>query len=540
MATSRAQRASSHRVRTVDGPTGRVVVVGAGLAGLATAMHLAGAGREVVLLERSRVPGGRAGLHSASTDAGTYRFDTGPTVLTMPSLLQAPFAALGENLDDWLTLRPVDPAYRVRFADGDALTVHADPDVMAAEIARLCGPREAAGYRAFTELVTRMYALEVDGFIDRNIDSPLDMLTPDLLRLVGLGGLRRLDRLVGSYLHDDRLRRVFSFQALYAGLSPFEAWGIYAVISYMDAVNGVFFPVGGMHAVPRAMAAAAARHGVRIEYGRQVTGLERVGDRVTAVFSCAVPDPADVLAGRSEASGDEERTECDVVVLTPDLPVALRDLLGGDAPDAPASLRRRTRRAWRQRWSPSCTVWLAGSAHDAPEDAHHTVHLGRAWRETFDDLAAGRFMRDPSFLVTRPTVSDPGLAPPGRHCYYVLFPVPHLDHHGRAAGLDLAPGSAARERFVEHMHGHLAARGYDLDPRTLDVDDLTTPHGWAAQGMAAGTPFAGAHVLRQTGPFRPRNRWGANVVLAGSGTTPGVGVPMVLVSGRLAAERVTG
>ena len=185
--------------------------------------------------------------------------------------------------------------------------MHASVDAMADEVAAVCGPAEADGYRRFVDFVSELYRLEMRDFIDRNIDSPLSLLRPSLARLAALGGFRRLAPKVAQFLKDDRTQRVFSFQAMYAGLSPYDALAIYAVIGYMDSVAGVFFPRGGMHAVPRALAGAAEKHGVELRYGETVTRVELRGDRAVAVHTAA-----------------GERVPCDAVVLNPDLPVARR------------------------------------------------------------------------------------------------------------------------------------------------------------------------------------------------------------------------
>ncbi|GAA0624660.1 phytoene desaturase family protein [Sporichthya brevicatena] len=490
-------------MRTVSGPTDRVVVVGAGLAGLSAALRLAGAGREVVVLEREDLPGGRAGR----LDRDGYRFDTGPTVLTMPGLVADALDCVGEDLDDWLDLLPLTPAYRARFADGSSLDVHTDPDAMAGAITELCGPAESDGYRRMVRWLHRLYRYEMRDFIDRNVDSPLGLLTPNLARLVAAGGFGRLAPRVGRYLRDDRTRRVFTFQAMYAGRSPYDALALYAVISYMDTVAGVYFPRGGMHALPAALAGAATKHGVDIRYGTEVARVERAGGRAVAVHTAA-----------------GERIACDALVLTPDLPTAWHTLLGGGP-----------RRLSRLGYSPSCVLLLAGSTATYPDRAHHEITFGTAWRETFREVISdGRTMSDPSFLVTTPSASDPTLAPPDRSSYYVLFPSPNLT--GRQ------DWSVRRDAYVEQMIGTLESRGYPGFGAGIEVRDVTTPADWAARGMAAGTPFAAAHSFSQTGPFRPRNlaRGWDNVVFAGSGTVPGVGVPCVLISGRLAAERITG
>ncbi|MGW8064087.1 phytoene desaturase family protein [Streptomyces ziwulingensis] len=491
-------------MRTVTGRTDHVVVVGAGLAGLSAALHLLGSGRRVTVVERDPLPGGRAGRR----ELGGYRIDTGPTVLTMPDLADEAFAAVGDRLADRVELLPLHPAYRACFADGGTLDVHTGAAAMEAEVERFAGAREAAGYRRLRAWLHQLYTVQMRRFIDANFDSPFSLLTPDLARLAALGGFGRLDARIGRFLTDERLKRVFSFQALYAGVAPARALAAYAVIAYMDTVAGVYFPRGGMHALPRAMAESAADAGADLRLGQDVTRLERSGDRVTAVVTA------------------HERIPCDAVVLTPDLPVVHR-LLG-----------RRPRRPVGLRHAPSAVVLHAGTSRTWPHLAHHTLSFGTAWRRTFDELTrTGSLMTDPSLLITRPTAHDPSLAPGGRHLHYVLAPCPNTDIGPDArAWDDLAP------RYRDRLLTTLEHRGLTGIAAAIEEECLVTPADWTAQGHAAGTPFSVAHTLAQTGPFRPRNlvRGTGNAVLAGCGTTPGVGVPTVLISGKLAAARITG
>ncbi|WP_326562115.1 phytoene desaturase family protein [Micromonospora sp. NBC_01796] len=490
-------------MRTVSGRTDRVVVVGAGLGGLACALHLAGSGRQVTVLEREPVPGGRAGRLSLDG----YEFDTGPTVLTMPDLIAEALDAVGEELTDWLDLIPLDPAYRAHYPDGSTLDVHTEPAAMAAEISRVCGPREADGYLRFVDYARNLWQLERTDFIERNLDSPTDLLTGNLLKLVAAGAFRRLQTKVNQFFRDPRTQRIFSFQAMYAGLAPHDALAIYTVISYLDSVAGVYFPRGGIHAVSRALAGAAEKHGVQIRYDTTVTRVETSAGRATAV-----------------TTADGERIPADVVVLNPDLPIAYRDLL------PPARQRR-------LRYSPSCVVLHVGSSQAYSGIAHHNIHFGRSWRGTFQEvIKRGQLMSDPSLLVTNPSRTDPSVAPAGRHSYYVLAPVPNLE----SAPLDWR-GDLPR-RYAAELTATLESRGYVGFADGIEVSEVVTPADWADAGMAAGTPFAAAHSLFQTGPFRPTNlhRTLSNVVFVGSGTQPGVGVPMVLISGKLAAARVTG
>lgn len=495
----------------MSGPTDHVVVVGAGLAGLATALHLLGAGRRVTVLEREAHPGGRAGR----LDSGGFRFDTGPSVLTMPDLLAETFDAVGERLADRLDLVRLDPAYRAQFADGSVIDVHTDAAAMEDEVRTVAGPAEAQGYRQLRDWLAELYRVQIGRFIGGNFDSPLDLVSSpgavrDLARLAALRGFGRLGPQVARFLRDERLQRIFSFQSLYAGVGPQRALAAYAVIAYMDTIAGVYFPRGGMRAVPQALADAAVAAGAELRYGTTVTGTERVAGRLTAVRTAA-----------------DERIAADAVVLTPDLPVVHRLL--GSTPRRPLPLR----------WSPSAVVLHAGVRPPAggwPQLTHHTISFGTAWERTFDEIIrTGRLMSDPSLLITRPTATDPSLAPQGREVLFVLAPCPNLD---------IAPlrwdviGPAYRDEIV----AVLERRGVAGLGDAVEVERLVTPADWAELGLAAGTPFSAAHTFTQTGPFRSGNmpRGLSNVVLAGCGTTPGVGVPTVLLSGKLAAQRITG
>ncbi|GAB2853204.1 phytoene desaturase family protein [Actinocorallia aurea] len=480
---------------------GATVVIGAGLGGLAAAVRLAAEGREVTVVEAGGRPGGCCGTAAA----GPYRFDTGPSVLTLPAVLADVFGAAGEEMGSWLPLRRLDPSYRLRFHDGSALDVHADRGAMAEEVRALCGPEEAARYLRFRELLGAMFQAEWAHFIDRDMTSLRDLARPvALLRLARLGGFRRLDALVRSHLTDERLIRAHTFQSLYVGLGPRRALGVYASIAHMDTVGGVYFPeAGGMHAIPRALAALAEKKGAVLRYGTRAAEVLADGSGVTGVRLAT----GELLAARS-------------AVVACDLPAAHAERL---LPEAARDWRLR-----RPRFSPSCVVAHFGLQAAPRGQAHHTLHFGERWHETFDALRHGLPQPDPSLLVTCPA-PDGESAPQGGTTLSVLEPAPNLARgwpDGRTA------------RIVDRMLARLDRLGHgDLSDSLLLVQD---PRGWAREGHSAGTPFALDHRFTQTAWFRPsgRARRVPGLHFAGMHTAPGVGVPPVLVSGRLAAQRV--
>ncbi|MGW0639182.1 phytoene desaturase family protein [Nocardia salmonicida] len=509
------------------GQANHVVVVGAGLAGLSAALHLRGAGHRVTVLERADHPGGRVGRYKFDD----YEIDSGATVLTLPSVIDDALAAVGHTRESvGLRIHRLAPAYHARFADGSAIRVFDDADRMAAEVESACGPAEARNYRRLRDWLGRIYDAEFDEFMNADFDSPLDMVrTPRaraaLVALAKLGGFGKLGPRVRSYLRDERLTRLFTFQALYAGMSPDDALAVYGAIPNMDTCLGVYFPEGGMRAITAALAEAFTAAGGELVLNAEVDGID---------YATRTDRIANTGGRRAEAvrTTDGGSYPCDAVVLTADIAALPRFGL-------------RHRRGLRA--SPSAVVAHgtvpAEIAANWPVQAHHTIEFGAAWARTFAEIAAregrGRLMSDPSLLLTRPALTDADQfvdRATGRfEPLSVLAPCPNLT----AAPLDwdrLGPA------YLRELLAVLEQRGYTGITEHFRVDHLDTPATWAAQGMIAGTPFSIAHLFRQTGPFRPRNlpRGVDNVVLAGCGTTPGVGVPTTLLSGKLAAARITG
>jgi phytoene desaturase len=430
----------------------------------------------------------------------------------MPDLISdAVRAAMRDHsidLSELLPMRRLDPAYRACFADGSTINVRYGREAMREEIAQTCGSVDAAAFDSFVDWLRQLYQVEMPNFIDRNFDCPLGLLSSPsaLTRLMRLGAFGRLGAAVRKRFADPRLHRLFSFQAMYAGLAPDSALALYAVITYMDTIEGVWFPEGGIHAVPTIMAQVAEKAGAVFRYG----------DSVETILRSATGR----VAGARTASG--ERIMADAVVCTVDLPTAYEQLLGDLRP--PRAVRR-------GRYSPSAVVWHVGARGiPDPPVTHHNIHFATEWSSAFDALLnRGQLMPEPSRFVTIPSLDDPTLAPSDCSTLYVLEPVPNLT--GKINWTTEA------RPMRERLHKFLAQQGY---PSEVITEELVTPLDWQAQGMAAGTPFALAHTFGQTGPFRPSNveRRLPGMFFAGSGTVPGVGVPMVMISGKLAANRV--
>ncbi|HUR94221.1 MAG TPA: phytoene desaturase family protein [Gemmatimonadales bacterium] len=485
------------------GDARHVVVVGAGLGGLAAAIRLRHRGFRVTVLERHAHPGGRCGLWESEG----FRFDTGPTLLLMVDYLRALFAEVGRPLEHYLELRQLDPNYRVHYADGTTLDVTSRLNAVLEGLERIepgVGPR----FLRFLSETAQLYRIGLDSFVDRNCHRRGDFFNLNSAwLLLKARGMERLQRMVRRYFRTEKLQHTFSFQSLYLGLSPFDSPAIYSLLPYTEVAGGLYFPMGGMHAMPRALARLAGEMGVTVEYGRDVRALEREGGRIAAV-----------------RLADGSRVPADLVLANADLPYVYETLLGEKYPRI-------------DRFDFSCSAFLMylGVNRRYPELTHHALVVPRDLKATCDDIFAGRLPEDPAYYVCNPSKTDPTLAPPGCENLYVLVPVPsqlpgrEIDWSVEGPRLE-AEMLERLERFgLPDLRRHIVTR------RTFTPADFTLEFS-ATRGEAFGL----AHGIDQVGYFRPHNRHPRldNLYFVGQSTHPGCGIPMVLISSRLVAERM--
>ena len=493
-------------VAGAESPAGarQVLVIGAGLGGLAAAIRLRHRGYEVTVLERHEVPGGRCGLWESEG----FRFDTGPTLLLMVEYLQALFRDVGRALGAYLDLVQLEPNYRVHYPDGRTLDVTSRLNAMLEQVERI-EPGAGPQLLRFLAATSQLYRIGLDGFVDRNVHHRRDFLSlRNALLLVRGGAMRRLERLVAGFFRSEALRHTFSFQSLYLGLSPFEAPAIYGLLPYTEIAGGLYFPRGGMHALPRALATLAGEMGVRFRYRTDVAGLERDGARIAAV-----------------RLADGTRLPADLVLANADLPYVYRTLLGEPHPRA-------------ERLSYSCSAFLMylGVRGQYPGLPHHTLVVPPDLRGACGDIFTHhRLPPAPPYYICNPSKTDPSLAPPGCENVYVLVPVP-----SQAPGREI-DWAVQGPRLEREMLLRLERFGMPGLGERLVTSRIFTPADFAAGFSATrGEAFGLAHGLDQVGYLRPHNRHAAyrNLYFVGQSTHPGCGIPMVLISARLVAERM--
>jgi len=483
----------------------RVVVVGAGVGGLATAARLAHQGFDVQLFEKTDGPGGRC--NRLRVDGFTW--DLGPTIVLMPEVFEETFRALGRRIEDYLTLLKCDPNYRVHFRDGSAITFTSELCAMGRELERV-EPGSYARYLAFLAQGRVQYRTSLDHLVGRNYAGLRDYFSPRVLaRIFQVRAHRRMYGDVSRFFQDERLRAAMTFQTMYLGVSPFASPAVYGLLPFAELGVGIWFPQGGLYAIAQALERLALEEGVRIGYGAPVERILTDAGRTRGV--------------RLEGG---EVVEADAVLCNADLPYAYEKLLD---PRATTLKRKET-----LRFTSSGYMLYLGLRRRYPELLHHNVVFGRDYKGSFDDIFERfRVPEDPSFYVNAPTRTDASLAPEGKDALYVLVPVPH-----QHPGLDWQEeGPRVRAKVFARM----AELGFPSLEADIEVERVFTPDDWAGTfNLARGSAFGLSQNFTQIGPFRPSNQDARvkNLFFVGASTQPGTGLPTVLISARLVTERL--
>jgi phytoene desaturase len=486
--------------------TNSVIVIGAGIGGIAAAAHLAQRGLHVTVLEKNSRPGGRCDRFSRDG----HVFDSGPTLLVMPLLYETEFAALGASMREMLDLQRVDPTYRLVFDDGSGLSLTSDLHAMREQLEAI-QPGSYHGFLRYVEEGHRHYHLAIDRLVCRDFRKASDFFTLQNLPLISqLKPLVRHFDHMASYFDDPRLKAAFTFQDVYMGLSPFEAPATFSMMPYTELAHGVWYPRGGMYGVVEALMQIATRAGVEFVFDAPVERIDVDGNRARSV----------ILAGG-------KRMDADVVLANADLPYVYRDLLPQDG---------RADELTRKRFSCSTISFFWGVDKPYEKLGPHTLFLADDYRENFDSIIRDLALpNNPSLYIHAPARLDASTAPAGQDTLLAIVPVGHLGEQ------DERDWGAIRDQARSHVFRRLETLGITDLKEHLKFEITYTPLSWRKRyNLMKGSTHGLCHNLTQLGYLRPSNchhRY-HNLYFAGASTRPGTGVPTVLVSGRLAAERI--
>lgn len=518
---------------------GRVVVIGGGVAGLATSALLAADGWTVELLEQRDALGGRAG----SWEHEGFRFDTGPSWYLMPEVFDHFYRLLGTSADEQLDLTVLDPGYRVYFEGHEqpleTRVARADNKAVFEAVE----PGAGAVLDTYLDDADQTYRLALDHFLYTSFDRITDLVKGDVLKrapqLLPLL-LRSLESYVGSKFSDARLQQVLGYPAVFLGGSPERIPALYSLMSRMDLDDGVLYPQGGFAAFVDTLVDLARAQGVTIRTGATATAVETAPLPSSRPWSGA---KATVTGVRwTSAEGSSCLAHADVVVGATDLHHVETQLL-------PEHLRTYPQSYWDKRDpGPGAVLLYLGVEGELPELTHHTMFFTDDWRTNFagvlgDAKGRGRFVPDPaSSYVCKPSATDPTVAPDGSENVFVLVPVPADVTLGRG-GID-GQGDPAVEKVADAAIAQLAAWAKipDLADR-IAVRRTVGPGDFAADLNAwSGTMLGPGHRLSQSAFFRTKNvsKKVEGLVYAGCSTMPGIGLPMCLISAELVLKRLRG
>ncbi|ELZ49826.1 phytoene desaturase [Halorubrum coriense DSM 10284] len=479
-----------------------VVVIGGGFGGLSTACYLAEAGADVTLLEKNEQLGGRA----SRLEVDGFRFDMGPSWYLMPDVFERFFGHFGRSPDEFYELERLDPHYRVFWKDGDQVDVLPEREKNR-EIFESYEPGAGEAFDAYLEESERTYDIGMEHFVYEDRPRLRDYVDRDVMRYSwGLSLLGKMQGHVEDYFDHPKLQQLMQYTLVFLGGSPTNTPALYNLMSHVDYNMGVYYPEGGVGAVVDGIVELAEELGVDFVTDAEVTGIEgRYG-----AFAVDTEGGERYLADRVVSDADYAHTE--------------QELL-------PERKRQYTEEYWESRtYAPSAFLLYLGVEGDVPDLEHHTLVLPTDWEGHFEQIFDDpEWPDDPAYYLCVPSKTDDTVAPEGHSNLFALVPI--------APGLADTP--EIRNRYRDLVIDDIAENtGTDLRGRvvveeTFSVDDFADRYN-----SYAGSALGLAHTLTQTSLLRPSHTSDAvdGLYFTGSTTTPGIGVPMCLISGQLTAE----
>ena len=492
-------------IQTAPQEAQTAVVIGAGFAGIATALRLRKLGYDVTLLERLQSLGGRAQVF----ERGGYRHDAGPTVITAPFLFDELFELFDEKLEDHLQFVPLDPFYRFHFADGSQFDYRASIEDTLTEIRRF-NPDDADGYLKLLEKSKRVYDVGFKELVHRPFTRVWDMVK-QIPALLMLKCYRSVSQMVNSHLKHPLIRQAFSIHPLLVGGNPFKTTAIYTLIHYLERRWGVFFCMGGTGKLVEELGKLMDRHGIKTQFGADVDEIILDGKRATGV-----------------RMNSGETLDADIVVFGGDPETCYKHLLPAKKTFSMPTIKKQ--------YSMGLYVLYFGTRKLYPDVAHHSIWMGPRFKELLTEIFDHKTMsEDYSLYVHRPTATDTSFAPEGCESFYVLCPVPNLlgDVNWETEGPKL------RDRIVQSLEETI------LPELSSVIEEVfwMTPEDFAKDYRSMhGAGFSIEPRLTQSAWFRFHNRDRAisNLYLVGAGTHPGAGLPGVVSSAKVVEELLTG
>jgi phytoene desaturase len=525
----------------------KAVVIGGGFGGIAAALRLRAKQYDVTLIDKQDKLGGRGYQYHRQTELGTFIHDAGPTVVTAKFLFEELFELFGKKCSDYIRFVDIYPWYRIQFADGTKFDYGGTIEQMEAQIRAIGGDEDVDGFRRYLVHSKKIFETGFTelGAVPFHKFGTMLKCAPDLIRLQNY---KTVWGMAKKYLKADKLRRVFSFQPLLVGGNPFNTTSIYSLIFYLEREWGVQFAMGGTGAIVRGLEKLMREEGIEMRLGEEVEEIEIEDDY-------AVGMPIHWARGVRLKSG--ERVDCDrvkgTIVANADAPMVYSKLLDKKYRSGVAA-RRIDSKIAPQKYSMGLFVMYFGTKKTYPDVAHHTIVLGKQYKELIDDLfdRFGLESDDTSVYLHRPTCTDPSMAPAGCESFYVLVPVPNnqplksnkrRSRAGNGTGMDIAlrpngsidwdvMGPKFRDATVAYLERTCLP---ELSKTIVDDFYVTPDHFEKNLNSLHGAGFSIQPIFSQSAWFRFHNKAPGieGLYFVGAGTHPGAGMPGVLCSAKV-------
>lgn len=482
----------------------KVVIVGAGPGGLATAMQLANADYDVTILERREVVGGR----TSAIEMNGFRFDCGPTFFLYPRVLAEIFESVGRNLYEEIPMVRLDPQYRLTFGAGGKLDCTPDLQKMDQQIKEF-SPQDVGALKRYMD-DNRVKLEKFRPILESPFSSLFDYLKPSVIAAAPhLHPLRSVGKELQKYFSDPRLVIAFAFQSKYLGMSPFQCPSLFSILSFLEYEYGVWHPIGGCAKVSERMAEIAQEMGVKICLNEPVVEVEMAGKRIKKLHTNRGTHSADAF------------------VINADFAHWMRQHIPNEK---------------RTRWSNeklaskkySCSTFMLYLGIEGQYDQlpHHNIHISSDYERNLREIEQDHLLsEEPSFYVQNPSVTDTTLAPKGQSGLYILVPVTHQHPN--------VNWNIEADRFRETTLNSLAKIGLTDIRDRIRFEHRITPNDWQQNyAIYRGATFNLAHNLGQMLHRRPNNRFEElnGVYLVGGGTHPGSGLPVIYESSRITSK----
>jgi phytoene desaturase len=493
----------------------RAIIIGSGIAGLASAALLAKKGYDVTVLEKNERIGGVANRF----EAHGFSFDMGPSWYLMPDVFQNFFGLLGERVEDHLDLVRLDPSYRIFFQGAEKFDFASEFERDAPVYEKL-EPGASQQLRKYLELSKKQYEIAIGGFMYKNNDTVFDFFNKQVATQGReLEVFSKMSDYVAKFFQSDEVQKIMEYQLVFLGSSPYNTPALYNIMTHIDYSMGVWYPQGGIHEIPVALQSIGARHGARYRTGAPV-------ERILTSSSSSRRKRARVRGVRLQ-SGEEIRA---------DLVVSNAPVHHTEGAMLPPSLRAYSKRYWETRTlAPSALIIYLGVKGRIESLTHHNLLFSPDWKTNFAEIFdRPAWPTQPSLYVCAPSVTDPSVAPPGHENLFVLVPIaPGLEYDDAS----LEAYSDKTLQLIEREMGVPDLRERIVYKRLFSSKDFRHRYN-----TLRGTALGLAHTMKQTAIFRPSNvsKKVENLFFAGANTNPGIGMPIQLISAELAYKRIVG